>query len=226
MDRDPHRFGLVRLLLNKRHSSPLEGQGIRGTGRSEEGERYPQEGRKRPRSSDSAIFPLVTTTEAHSKHILRLTINGTPWEGAVEPQALLLDVLRYEAGLTGTKRGCDMGTCGCCAVQIEGEPRLSCLTLALDCQGANVRTIEGVQSGPLLTSLQKEWADCGASQCGFCTPGFIMVGEALLESCPQPTEAQVRAAIAGNLCRCTGYVKIVEAFMRATTPVAESDSAS
>ena len=170
----------------------------------------------RQRITLDGIFAFVTTTEAHEKKILRLKINGTPWEGAVDQQALLLDVLRYEAGLTGTKRGCDMGTCGCCAVQIEGEPRLSCLTLALDCQGANVRTIEGVQTGPLLTSLQEEWAACGASQCGFCTPGFIMVGEALIEKCPKPSEQQVREAIAGNLCRCTGYVKIVEAFMRAT----------
>ena len=172
----------------------------------------------RQRLTLDGIFAIVTTTATPEKTILRLTIIGTSWEGAVDQQALLLDVLRYEAGLTGTKRGCDMGTCGCCAVQIEGEPRLSCLTLALDCQGANVRTIEGVQTGPLLTSLQEEWAACGASQCGFCTP----VGEALIESCPKPSEQQVREAIAGNLCRCTGYVKIVEAFMRATGQEDES----
>ena len=180
----------------------------------------------RQRLTLDGIFALVTTTETTHKQLLRLNINGTPWEGAVDDHALLLDVLRYQAGLTGTKRGCDMGTCGCCAVQIEGEPRLSCLTLALDCKGANIRTIEGVQSGPLLTSLQKEWAECGASQCGFCTPGFIMVGEALIERCPQPSEQEVREAIAGNLCRCTGYVKIVEAFMRATGQAEdEGDSA-
>lgn len=119
-----------------------------------------------------------------------------------------------------------MGTCGCCMVQIEGEPRLSCLTLALDCQDANIRTIEGVQSGPLLSSLQQAWADCGASQCGFCTPGFIMVGEALLERNPQPSSSEVREAIAGNLCRCTGYVKIVEAFMQATGQTSQSEPSS
>lgn len=164
-------------------------------------------------------------TSTNTKQILRITVNGKPWEGAVDGQALLLDVLRHDLGLTGTKRGCDMGTCGCCAVRIEGEPRLSCLTLALDCQDANIRTIEGVQEGPLLSALQKEWADCGASQCGFCTPGMIMVGEELLERCPKPTERQVREAISGNLCRCTGYVKIVEAFMRASDQTVEGDSA-
>ncbi len=100
-------------------------------------------------------------------------------------------------------------------MQIDGEPRLACLTLALDCEGHDVKTIEGVQDGPLLSALQEEWAACGASQCGFCTPGFIMVGEALLEENPHPTDQEIREAIAGNLCRCTGYVKIVEAFQRA-----------
>jgi len=134
----------------------------------------------------------------------------------VAQHSLLLDVLRYQVGLTGTKRGCDMGTCACCAVQIDGEPRLSCLTLALDCAGQEIKTIEGVEDGPLLSSLQRAWADCGASQCGFCTPGFIMVGEDLLARCPKPSEQEIRQAIAGNLCRCTGYVKIVEAFLVAS----------
>jgi carbon-monoxide dehydrogenase small subunit len=167
----------------------------------------------------NGIFPAVTDATSLSRpprRILELSINGEAWDGAVEQSALLLDVLRYQVGLTGTKRGCDMGTCGCCAVRIDGDPRLSCLTLALDCEGREIRTIEGVADGPLLSSLQREWADCGASQCGFCSPGFLMVGEALLERNPKPTEAEVREAISGNLCRCTGYVKIVEAFMRAT----------
>ncbi len=109
-----------------------------------------------------------------------------------------------------------MGTCGCCAVQIDGQPRLSCLTMALDCEGSPIRTIEGVQSGPLLSALQDAWVCAGASQCGFCSPGFIMVGEALLERNPKPSEQEVRSAVSGNLCRCTGYVKIVEAFMVAS----------
>jgi aerobic carbon-monoxide dehydrogenase small subunit len=150
-----------------------------------------------------------------------LEVNGRTWRGAVRPHELLLDVLRRQLNLTGTKRGCDMGTCGCCAVQIDGEPRLSCLTLALDCEGKSIRTIEGVQDGPLLSALQEEWASCGASQCGFCTPGFIMVGEALLAENPNPTDGEIREAIAGNLCRCTGYVKIVEAFQRAAARPAD-----
>ena len=148
--------------------------------------------------------------------LLKLRINGRSWRGAVDQNALLLDVIRYDIGLTGTKRGCDMGTCACCAVQINGEPRLSCLTMAHDCEGAEIRTIEGVQSGPLLSALQEAWVATGASQCGFCSPGFIIVGEALLERNPKPSEREVREAIAGNLCRCTGYAKIVEAFMVAS----------
>jgi len=158
-----------------------------------------------------------------SPKLLRFTINGRPWCGAVEQHALLLDVIRYQVGLTGTKRGCDMGTCSCCAVQINGEPRLSCLTLAHDCADTEVRTIEGIQSGPLLSALQEAWVSTGASQCGFCSPGFIMVGEAFLERNPRPTEQEVRKALAGNLCRCTGYVKIVEAFMVASSQ-AEAES--
>lgn len=169
----------------------------------------------------NAILPAVTdaTPEASAPgpRLLSLSLNGRPWCGAVPQHALLLDVIRYQAGLTGTKRGCDMGTCGCCAVHINGEPRLSCLCLAHDSEGAEIRTIEGIQSGPLLSALQEAWVATGASQCGFCSPGFIMVGEAFLERNPQPTEEEVRKAIAGNLCRCTGYVKIVEAFMVASS---------
>ena len=163
-------------------------------------------------------MPAVTDATSPTLRLVTLRVNGRTWEGAVRPHELLLDVLRGQLGLTGTKRGCDMGTCGCCAVQIDGDPRLACLTLALDCEGREVRTIEGVQQGPLLSALQEEWAACGASQCGFCTPGFIMVGEALLARNPHPSEPEIRQAIAGNLCRCTGYVKIVEAFQRASAP--------
>lgn len=128
---------------------------------------------------------------------------------------LLLDVLRDELGLHGTKRGCDMGTCGCCAVLVNGQVRLSCLTLASLCDGAEVTTVEGLQQGPTLSVLQEEYVACGASQCGFCTPGFLIVGTELLRRNPHPDEATVREAIGGNLCRCTGYVKIVEAILRA-----------
>ncbi len=166
----------------------------------------------------------ATHSPSPALQIVTLEINGRTWQGAVRPHELLLDVLRGPLGLTGTKRGCDMGTCGCCAVQIDGEPRLSCLTLAMDCEGRSVRTIEGVQQGALLSSLQQAWSECGASQCGFCTPGFIMVGEALLERNPHPTDTEIREAIAGNLCRCTGYVKIVEAFQRASAAAATEEA--
>ncbi len=167
--------------------------------------------------------PLVPVPR---KRLLKLRVNGVEHELAAPGHALLLDVLRYDLGLTGTKRGCDMGTCGCCAVHVDGEPRLSCLLLAHDAEGKDITTIEGIKKGPLLSSLQQAWAETGASQCGFCSPGFIMVGEALLERSPKPTEQEVRAAIAGNLCRCTGYVKIVEAFMRASGQDASESPAS
>jgi aerobic-type carbon monoxide dehydrogenase small subunit (CoxS/CutS family) len=160
----------------------------------------------------------VTPPSSPRKRLLRLRVNGIERELAAPGHALLLDVLRYDLGLTGTKRGCDMGTCACCAVHVDGDPRLSCLLLAHDVEGREITTIEGIKKGPLLTSLQRAWAETGASQCGFCSPGFIMVGEALLARNPHPSEREVREAIAGNLCRCTGYVKIVEAFMRASKP--------
>jgi len=158
----------------------------------------------------------TTLVPVPRKRLLRLRVNGVEHELAAPGHALLLDVLRYDLGLTGTKRGCDMGTCGCCAVQVDGEPRLACLTLAHDVHDRDVTTIEGIKQGPLLSSLQRAWAETGASQCGFCSPGFIMVGEALLARNPKPSEPEIREAIAGNLCRCTGYVKIVEAFLRAS----------
>jgi aerobic-type carbon monoxide dehydrogenase small subunit (CoxS/CutS family) len=136
-------------------------------------------------------------------------------EAVVADHELLLDVLREKLALTGTKRGCDMGTCGCCAVLLDGQVRLSCLTLAALCDRSSVTTVEGLQDGPRLTALQEAWVQHGASQCGFCTPGFLIVGTELLGRNPHPTEAEVRDAIGGNLCRCTGYVKIVEAILHA-----------
>lgn len=129
----------------------------------------------------------------------------------VDGHEVLLDVLRERLGWTGTKRGCDMGTCGCCAVLVNGEVRLSCLTLALTCEGAEITTVEGLQDGPRLSALQQAWAHHGASQCGFCSPGMLVVTTALLRREPHPDEATIREAIGGNLCRCTGYTKIVEA---------------
>ncbi len=146
--------------------------------------------------------------------VIALRVNGALHRLAVRPYDVLLDVLREQLGLTGTRRGCDMGTCGCCTVILEGRPVLSCLTLALQAEGAAVRTIEGVghpREPSRLHPLQEAFLESGGSQCGFCTPGFIMSAVSLLERNPDPSEGQVREAIAGNMCRCTGYLPIVEA---------------
>ncbi len=146
-----------------------------------------------------------------TKEIITLRVNGSTHELAVRPSDVLLDVLRENLNLTGTKRGCDMGTCGCCAVHLDGEPRLACLTLALEAVGHEVRTIEGLKEEGLLHPLQRAFAEHGGSQCGFCTPGFIMSAAAFLAENPRPTRAEIQEAISGNLCRCTGYIKIVDA---------------
>jgi aerobic-type carbon monoxide dehydrogenase small subunit (CoxS/CutS family) len=142
---------------------------------------------------------------------LALTVNGEPAAPSVAPYKTLLEVLREDLGLTGTKHGCELGECGACAVLVDGEPQLSCLTLALDCDGRSVQTIEGLARGPNLHPLQAAFADFGGSQCGYCTPGVIMTAKALLERNPNPTREQIREATAGNLCRCTGYQQITEA---------------
>ena len=143
--------------------------------------------------------------------ILTLNVNGVERRVAAPPQAILLDVLRETCHLTGTKRGCDMGTCGCCTVLIDGENRLSCLTLAAQAEGRRITTIEGLGTTASLHPIQAAYSDIGGSQCGFCTPGFIMTTKALLDRDPTPDDATIREAISGNLCRCTGYIKIIEA---------------
>jgi aerobic-type carbon monoxide dehydrogenase small subunit (CoxS/CutS family) len=149
------------------------------------------------------------------QRVLKLTINGQPRDVLAEPNAILLDVLREQLHLTGSKRGCDMGTCGCCTVLIDGQNRLSCLTLAAQADGKAITTIEGLGTGEALHPIQAAFSDVGGSQCGFCTPGFIMTTKALLDKNPKPNEAQIREAISGNLCRCTGYIKIIEAVQTA-----------
>ena len=140
-----------------------------------------------------------------------LSVNGRAREEAVEDNLLLIDYLRERRGLTGTKRGCDGGECGACTVLVDGEPRLACLTLAASCQGRAVETIESQNSGGTLSALQRAFHEKLGTQCGFCTPGMIMAAEALLRRNAQPGEAEIREALGGNLCRCTGYVKILEA---------------
>jgi carbon-monoxide dehydrogenase small subunit len=135
-------------------------------------------------------------------------------------------VLREELGLTGTKHGCELGECGACTVLVDGEPVLSCLTLALECQGRAVQTIEGVARGPELHPLQAAFADRGGSQCGYCTPGVVMTAKALLDRNPSPTQQQIKEATAGNLCRCTGYNQITEAIEEAAARLRlETDAA-
>ena len=138
--------------------------------------------------------------------LIKLTINGEAREVEVEPYRSLLDMLRNEAGLTGTKKGCDVGDCGACTVIVDGKPVNSCLMLGIEAAGAKVDTIEGLRH-----PLQESFIRHGAAQCGFCTPGMIMMAKALLDEKPQPTDEEIRFALAGNICRCTGYTKIIEA---------------
>lgn len=149
------------------------------------------------------------------KTLVELNVNGTPHEVAVKPCDTLALALRESCGLTGTKIGCDMGTCGCCTVLVDGRPTLSCLTLALEAEGREVTTVEGLVGEQGLHPVQEAFATCGGSQCGFCTPGFMITTVALLKERPSPTREEIRDAISGNLCRCTGFVKIVDAIERA-----------
>ncbi len=142
---------------------------------------------------------------------LALTVNGEKVETLFAPYKTLLEVLREDLGLTGTKHGCELGECGTCTVLLDGAPVLSCLVLGVECEGRSVQTIEGMARGPQLHPLQAAFADFGGSQCGYCTPGVIMTAKALLEKNPHPTRDQIKEATGGNLCRCTGYQQIVDA---------------
>jgi aerobic-type carbon monoxide dehydrogenase small subunit (CoxS/CutS family) len=146
-----------------------------------------------------------------SKARVRLTLNGEAIEATFAPHKSLLEVLREDLDLTGTKHGCELGECGTCAVLVDGRPVLSCLVLGLECEGHRVETVEGMSGPEGLHPLQKAFADLGAAQCGYCTPGILLTARALLEENPKPTLPQIREALAGNLCRCTGYIKIFEA---------------
>jgi len=142
---------------------------------------------------------------------LSLRVNGEPVDAAVAPNKTLLEVLREDLGLTGTKHGCELGECGACAVLLDGRAALSCLVLALECDGAEVITVEGLAHDARLDPLQDAFADCGATQCGYCTPGFLVTAKALLDEQPHPTRGEIVEALSGNLCRCTGYIQIFEA---------------
>jgi carbon-monoxide dehydrogenase small subunit len=142
---------------------------------------------------------------------LTLTVNGEARDVVVAVHKTLLEVLREDLGLTGTKHGCELGECGTCTVLVDGEPVLSCLALPVEMQGRDIKTVEGMADGSRLHPLQQAFAELGAAQCGYCTPGILLTAEALLEDNPTPSRDEVRIALAGNLCRCTGYTKILDA---------------
>jgi len=153
------------------------------------------------------VFPAPELTRAH----VALTVNGERVEVAFSPHKTLLEVLREDLRLTGTKHGCELGECGTCAVLVDGKPVLSCLYLGLECEGRSVETVEGMAGAAGLHPLQKAFADLGAAQCGYCTPGILLTAQALLAANARPTLDEIKEALSGNLCRCTGYVKIFEA---------------
>jgi carbon-monoxide dehydrogenase small subunit len=155
------------------------------------------------------------------KQAIELLINGDNYEVLVSPNNTLLEVLRDKLGLMGTKRGCDLGSCGACTVLINGETALSCLMLAMDAVGKEIITIEGLEEGGLLHPLQTAFVEKGGLQCGFCTPGMILTAKAILDEEEHPTEDTIKKKMAGNLCRCTGYKKIIEAVMSVTEQAGE-----
>lgn len=150
-----------------------------------------------------------------SEHKIELSVNGQSLSTTVPARRLLADFLREDLHLTGTKRGCETGICGACTVLVDGRPVKSCLSLAVMARGRDVRTVEGLQQGDRLHPLQESFMRCGGLQCGYCTPGMLMSACALLQANPQPGPDDVRAALAGNLCRCTGYTQIVESVLDA-----------
>ena len=149
------------------------------------------------------------------KKAVELNINGQRYDVVISPRELLVDVLRKKVGLIGPKKGCGEGQCGACTVLLDGQPVVSCLTLAVACHGRQIATIEGLAESGRLSVLQQAFVDHGAIQCGFCTPGMLMSAKALLDENPDPSEQDIRSGLVGNLCRCTGYVKIVEAIQDA-----------
>ncbi len=161
-----------------------------------------------------AMQPLVL-----DKQLVRLKLNGRWREDAVADNQLLIDYLRDVARLTGTKAGCDGGECGACTVLVDSDPVLSCLTLAVRCADRSVETIEGLATHGRVSALQREFHEKLGTQCGYCTPGMIMAAEALLRRNPDPSEGEIRTALSGNLCRCTGYVKIIDSVQAAAGAV-------
>ena len=157
----------------------------------------------------------VPAPDARRNRHASLHVNGEEVSVSYAPYKTLLEVLREELNLTGTKHGCELGECGACAVLVDGEPVLSCLALAVECEGRRIETVEGLAHGPELHPLQSAFADMGAAQCGYCTPGILMTAKALLDHEPNASRERIKEAISGNLCRCTGYQQIFEAIEEA-----------
>ena len=153
---------------------------------------------------------------------LEFTVNGEAAPVSFAPYKTLLEVLREDLNLTGTKHGCELGECGACAVLVDGEPQLSCLVLGVECGGRRIDTVEGMANGSELHPLQTAFADLGAAQCGYCTPGILLTAKALLDAKPHPSRADIKEALSGNLCRCTGYLQIFEAVEEAIVKLAGS----
>jgi len=164
-------------------------------------------------------FPLASQKTAR----IRFTLNGEEVDAWFAPYKTLLEVLREDLLHTGTKHGCELGECGACAVLLDGKPVLSCLVLALECAGRRVLTVEGLSADGTLHPLQDAFADLGAAQCGYCTPGILVTAKALLDRNPHPDRDQIREALSGNLCRCTGYLQIFEAVEAAIVKISERE---
>lgn len=179
----------------------------------------------RPANASAALAAAAAPAApaAPSMRTVQCTVNGDPVAFGVAPFRTLLDALRHELNLTGTKKGCDVGDCGACTVLVDGAPVNACLMLAVEAEGRRIETVEGL-AGPAgeLHPLQRNFVRCGAAQCGFCTPGILMMAKALLAENPAPTEAEIRFGLAGNICRCTGYTKIVEAVALTASEAAAS----
>ena len=157
---------------------------------------------------------------------MTLRVNGEDTEVSFAPYKTLLEVLREDLDLTGTKHGCELGECGACAVLVDGKPMLSCLILAVECEGRRIETIEGLARGTELHPLQAAFADLGGSQCGYCTPGAVLTAKALLDKEPNPSRERIKESLSGNLCRCTGYQQIVDAVEAAAREMREENAAS
>jgi carbon-monoxide dehydrogenase small subunit len=161
-------------------------------------------------------MPEMQITHKVRSQIIEIGVNGEWHELTVKPRNTLVEVLREKLGLTGTKDGCEQGVCGACTVMLEGRPVLACITLAVECHGKEIRTVEGLARGEILSAIQQAFLDQGAVQCGFCTSGMLMSATALLEKNSKPSLAEIKKALEGNLCRCTGYNSIVAAIQQAS----------